>query len=1090
MSVRGAVVSLLVATLAVASAGVAWAQDAPEPAPQPEPEPPPPEEPENRIVTGLVEHATTGAVLAGATVSVVGTDLRVTTDADGFFILVNVPATNVELRVETAGFEPRVLIAPAGQGSVRIQLVPRDAQPPPEDRPATRAIAGRVTEQSTGEPIPGATVLVRGTDLAAITDEDGNYVIDGVPADDVELEVSDLAHETRTVVVPAGSNTGDAQLPLAEGEQIVIVGRAPQIIRQNLANGASVVESEDLGRVSAGTLDDALFGKVAGANLQRNSGAPGGGVQLRLRGVSTINGQSSPLYVVDGVIISNVSIPSGISVVTASGRGSNASSTQDNQVNRVADLDINDIETVEVLKGPSAAALYGSKAANGVVIITTKRGKGGKVRASVTQRFGFSQISNKLGSREFESEAEAVEAFGPTAADHWSPTVYDHEGQIFGNTDLARETVASLSGGAKTTSYFASLLLRDEPGVLLGTGYSKQSGRLGVTQRFGNRFTLGLSSNLLHTDTSRGMTQNDNAGVSHYMVLPFTPNFLDLRELPDGTYPRNPFIGSGTNPLQTVSLMSDSEEVWRFIGAVNGDLRLLTEGEHELRLTGVFGVDWFQQQNDLLFPPELFFEPADQLAGTSLDTNAENLNTNAALNLVYAYTPHAGTWRSVTTGGLLYEQRALDVLYIVSQSLTAGQTNVDAGTQIGVTENRLKIKDRGGFVQEELVLFGDTLSLLLGMLAERSSVNGDTAKLFVYPKTAALYNLSEPTPFVDLVRFRVAYGEAGNQPLYGRKFTPLLASDNIEGNAGIGVAGIAGDPGLEPERQREIDLGVDFVGWNGRIVAEVSLYQRSISNMLLQRASAPSTGFTQEVFNGGSLRNRGVEAMLQIEPVQTRDFRWLSRTTFTLNRSKITDLPIPAFLTGGFGTGLGAFRIEEGASATQIVGNHGLLPDGTCCVIEKLGDAEPTFRMSFANNFQWNQLGLTTLWDWQQGSEVINLTKFLYDLGQNTADYEANGATRLMDQATDAGVYIEDATFLKLREVSLYYEVPGSFVTHLAPANKLLVSVSGRNLLTFTRYSGLDPEVSNFGNQPIARNIDVAPYAPVRSYWFSVTATF
>jgi len=211
---------------------------------------------------------------------------------------------------------------------------------------------------------------------------------------------------------------------------------------------------------------------------------------------------------------------------------------------------------------------------------------------------------------------------------------------------------------------------------------------------------------------------------------------------------------------------------------------------------------------------------------------------------------------------------------------------------------------------------------------------------------------------------------------------------------------------------------------------------------------------------------------------------------------------VPAFLTGGFGTGLGAFRIEEGASATQIVGNHGLNAMGNCCAVEKLGDTEPDFRIGFFQSVSWKGLGLSVFADWQQGSQIINLTKFLYDLGQNTPDFAdpagvdedgmpiTVGQKRLADQGTDAGVYIEDATYLKLREVEVFYDFPEKWVTSLGPMRTLRASVAGRNLLTFTPYTGLDPEVSNFGNQPIARNIDVAPFPPSRSFWVSVQAGF
>jgi outer membrane receptor protein involved in Fe transport len=346
------------------------------------------------------------------------------------------------------------------------------------------------------------------------------------------------------------------------------------------------------------------------------------------------------------------------------------------------------------------------------------------------------------------------------------------------------------------------------------------------------------------------------------------------------------------------------------------------------------------------------------------------------------------------------------------------------------------------------------------------------------------------TPTVDEFKVRLAYGETGNQPKYGQKFTALLATGNIEGLPGLVGSGILGDPDIEPERQREVEAGLDAIFMGGNIVTEFTLYQRNISNLLLQRALAPSTGFTTQFLNGGSLRNRGVEVMVQLNPFNGGEFEWVSNTTFSLNRSKVTNLPVPDFIAGGFGTSLGAFRIEKGASATQIVGNSGLKPDGTCCEVKKLGDTEPDFRVGLSNTFRYRGWSLSFLLDWQQGSDIINLTRFIYDLGQNSPDFVGAGEQRLKDQATNAGVYIEDASFLKLREITLTYQLPDSWVTQIPKVKNARLSFSARNVFTLTGYSGLDPEVSNFGNQAIARNIDVAPFPPSRSFWTSIDVGF
>jgi hypothetical protein len=237
---------------------------------------------------------------------------------------------------------------------------------------------------------------------------------------------------------------------------------------------------------------------------------------------------------------------------------------------------------------------------------------------------------------------------------------------------------------------------------------------------------------------------------------------------------------------------------------------------------------------------------------------------------------------------------------------------------------------------------------------------------------------------------------------------------------------------------------------------------------------------------------------INLVPIQSGQTEWIFRTTYASTRSKIVDLPVPTFRGLGFGTALGSFQFEEGASATQIVGNDSL-PDGST-VVRKIGDANPDFRMSFVNNFSYKRVRLYGLLDWQHGGSIINLTKFLYDLGSNTADYAdpitygglqtTKGANRLRLFPKQTAVYVEDGSFVKLREVTLSFAFPERMVSQWRGIRSAELSISGRNLWTGTDYSGMDPEVSNFGNQPIGRNIDVAPFPPSRSFWFSVSLGF
>ncbi len=1045
-----------------------------------------PPAPAERTVTGLVKDDA-GQAVVGATVTVKGTQLSAVTDADGLFVIQKAPAGDIELVADAEGRQATAPL-PATESSAKLTLAAAGTtgpEQPEQPQPAAgRTITGTVTESTSKEGVVGATVQVKDSDIAAIAEEGGTFTLENVPPGPVTLVVTGPNHEVKEVPVPETQTSVEVVVVPVVGETIVITGRAPVLMKTNLANGASVVNDRDLNRVSAQTLDTAMTGKVSGANIQNNSGAPGGGTQLRLRGISTINGQSSPLYVVDGVILSNVAIPSGANAVTAAAAGGSASN-QDNPVNRIADLNPNDIENVEILKGASAAALYGSKAANGVVIITTKRGKAGTARVNVTQRVGVSQISNKMGSRTFTSAQEVMDAYGdPALAAMFTGESFDHEAEI-AQTSVAYETIASAAGGTEAGSYSGSVLIRDEPGVVKGTFYEKQSGRLAVGYDFSKKLNLSLTTNLIHSLTDRGLTNNDNTGTSLYVALSSTPSVLDLRKNPDGTYPINPLASS--NPLQTVDLLQNEEDVWRLIGSANALYKLYSAEEHAVNIQGTFGADRFQQVNDLVSPPELQFEDDDGLAGTSIEATTQNLNYNVGLGGVWAYTPSSGGFKSALSGGLTYESVDLTSVYVIAANLNAGRPEVDSATSIQTTETRLRTEDQGIYLQEEVALLDDRLTLLAGVLGERSSLNGDTAKYYLFPKAAVAYKLPVAEETFDTIRVRAAYGEAGNRPNYGQKFTALLANTTIDGNPGLIIQGNAGDPEIEPERQREVELGVDAALEDQRAALELTVYQRSISNLLLQRAVPTSTGFLNQFENGGSMRNRGIEAAVQVVPVAD-PLEWTTRAIFTLNRSQVTDLPGEAFNvnTVGFGAGLGAFRIEEGKSATQIVNDFD--GDGDFDVV---GDGEPDFRVGWSNEIKVSDFGFFSLVDWQQGSEVVNLTTLLYDFGQVSDDYVGAGERRLERFSMgDMRPYIERATFLKLREVSLYYDVPEVWAKQIGPLSTLRVSLSGRNLLTFTGYRGLDPEVSNFGNQPIGRNYDVAPYPPSRSYWLSVDAGF
>jgi TonB-linked SusC/RagA family outer membrane protein len=955
-----------------------------------------------------------------------------------------------------------------------------------------RTVSGTVKDSLNGDGIEAARVAVQGTSILVSTNQQGQFTVTGLPAGAVTLMVRAVGYRRREVPVAAGTTSVDVTLSkdVFHIEEIVVTGQATGVERRNLANAVATIGSEDLSTHPTASLEQQLQGKVAGADISTNSGAPGGGVQVRLRGVTSINATAEPLYVVDGVVVSDIAIPSNQNALTGSAGGSNPALTQDGQVNRIADINPAEIESIEILKGASAAAIYGGRAANGVVIIHTKRGLPGTTHVQIYQRFGYSSLMRKIGARRFANAADVDGSHGfpaGTGAKYCGTGTcpyFDHEEQLGGQRKLSAETTANITGGSDRTRYYVSGTYENEPGVIVNTAFARQSVRLNLDQHFSDKLNMQVSTNVLHTRAERGITNNDNNGVSYYYVLTGTPSFVDLQRKADGTFPANPFQAS--NPLQTAALVNNKEDVWRFIASDRLQWTPVATTRSDLRLSATGGLDYFIQKNGIYSPPELQFEPQDGLPGTSLLSNSDNLNLNLDGNAVH-------TWRgagftATSSAGVQYARRSLDIDRTTSRNLIAGQQNVSAGTAVSVLENRSLIKNLGFFGQEELLLMKERLSLTAGFRADQSSLDADPKKLFYYPKAAASYRIEGGgASFVDEFKLRAAYGQTGNEPLYGQRFTPLNSTLNIGGLPGLVVLGTTGAADLHPERNKEVEFGFDGQFLKNRLSIEASGYQKNVSDLLLTRNLPPSNGFNQEIFNGGALRVRGVEVAAALTPKQTRDVQWLFRTTFSKNHSKITELPVDPFLTGGFGVSLGVFKIENGKSATQIIGNTPNPVAGQPPIQKVVGDANPEFRMSFTNDLTWKGVSLHALVDWQQGGSVINLTRLLQDANENAPDGAA-GDARIGAWAGGAtSTYIEKATFVKVREVAVSWELPARTVKRLWGVRTAQLSVSARNLFwVATPYKGFDPEVSNFGNQPIARNIDVTPYPPSRSFFFTI----
>jgi TonB-linked SusC/RagA family outer membrane protein len=990
----------------------------------------------------------------------------------------------------------------------------------------TRTITGRVTSAGTQQPLLGAAVtVVDRPEVGTHTGSDGTFSLT-LPAGDVTLLVRALGYKQQQVPAPMSQST--IQVALEQNalslEGVVITGQATSVARQNLATSVSVVGAEDLARVPSSSLEGALQGKIPGASINLNSGAPGGGGQIQIRGVTSILGSGEPLFVVDGVIISNAAIQGGRNSITSAG------SNQDDPANRLADLDPSLIESIEVLKGAAASAIYGSKATNGVIIIKTKRGETGKPRYSLSQSVGIATPVRLLGSRRFETVDKLVDAFvtpldadataADTAAynaaaaiyrDNYQAPYFDYQKDLFGERRPSYETNFSVTGGSDNTKYFFAASNKDESGIMKNTGAMRQNLRLNLDQTIGSRLTANVSTGFVRSGNDRGITGNNNtSSISPLYLFGYSPAVMDLNTRDEaGNFPENPFVGGGarsSNPFQTMAYVKNHSEVYRWIGAGRLDLAALTTDHHEVTLSAQGGIDWFHQNDELYSPNFLQYEPADGRLGTSQEQTSASRQINTSLNAVWKYSPSAagiiGFLNSATTsGGLQVEERDLNRYGVQAEGLIPGMENIDQG-RTSPFQSRSAVRDQAFYVQEELLAFDERLFLTAGTRAERSSVNGDRNKLYLFPKASGSFRFPELMRGVDEVKVRAAIGRSGNQPRYGDRDLLLAAGTQIGGENSLSAAGTLGNPDIKPETMTETELGVDAFFLDQRLSLEVTHFDRTVTDLLLTAPLANSSGLTQQIINGGRLSSKGWEVAAGATPVRTDAITWTSNTSFYKVKQMIEELPVPTFRapSTGFGSAYGDAYITEGYSTTAIWGNQ-IQPDGSFKLVP-LGDATPKFTMQFANNIQMHPFSLNVLVDWRNGGVRSNLTQNLFDEGKNSWDYDhpaPNGDPRPLGQyryetwegGHQASVYLQDAGFVKLREITVGYDVPASFTQRfMGGVNSMRISLSGRNLYTWTDYWGMDPEASNFGNNNVARIVDLAQYPPSRSFNLDVRVGF
>jgi TonB-linked SusC/RagA family outer membrane protein len=966
---------------------------------------------------------------------------------------------------------------------------------------AQNTISGKVSTDN-GDPVSFANVIEKGTTNGTTTDIDGMYSIDMLSLPGT-LEFSSLGF---TTVEQAVSAAGTVNVSMAESAQsldeVVITGLATSTKRSNSANAVSSISASELtGVTTQSGLDGALYGKFNGAEIKANSGAPGGGISMRLRGVTSIFGDQQPLFIVDGVYVDNSSIGLGNNIVSEAAGGGNPSTNQDDASNRIADIDPEDIENVEILKGASAAAIYGSRAAGGVVIITTKRGKRGDPKVSFSQTLSVRSPTRLLGLRDWDQSE--IEALGGPANFNLN-NLRDYEAELFDYQRVSYTTRFTTAGAAEKTDYFFGVTHKNEPGLVDNTGYVKSSVRLNIGQKFTDYFDIYVTTNYVNSKSNRGFFNNGNANRTVGYALAFTYPWENLSPV-DGVFPQG---GAGSNVLETVALTTNREEVNRFIGSATSNLKLITSDQNRLKLVLQGGFDQYTLRSTSIFPKALsYFRDPSSLGGVAISGSTVNTNFNLSAFLVHNLDLDNGLSFTTQFGNFLQDFRRNTVITIAT-GLNGSQTNLGQSSNVSTQQVIIPQKDTGFFGQTE-INFKDMIIATAGIRGDRSTNNGDSQETYYYPKGNLAVNIHKFNFFgegvVSNLKPRVAYGEAGRFPNFNDRFS-LMNAQFIDGSSGVSPQNLRGNPNIGPERQKELEYGLDFGLLNNRINFEVSFYNKTIEDLLIETNTPTSSGFTSTTKNAGELENNGIELALNATVLDTDDLQWTTNIKWWTNDSEITRLDVPSFTEGGFAASLGTFLIEEGSSATQIVGNFiasdftaaeiaAMDPDGDGLIV--LGNAEPDFQTSWFNNVSYKGFDLSFLWHWKKGGDAINLTTLLTDLAGTSFDYDdtgidptgqmTNGEYRASRAFADTQLVVEDASYLRLREIGLYYTFPNDWIRFI---DQVKVGISGRNLINIFDYNSYDPESSNFGNNVLANNVEVTPYPASKFVNFHVNVNF
>lgn len=975
-------------------------------------------------------------------------------------------------------------------------------------------ITGNVTNEATGEAIEGATVSLKGSNTGTSTNQTGEYVFSAnLKKGNNTLVFSGVGFKQAERVINVNNESAyvvNVSLPedVLGMEEVVVTGTGVATQKRQLGNAIATVSGAEMMKGAASSISQALQGKIAGAIVSQNSGNPAGGFTVNLRGVSTVVGSSEPLYIIDGVIANNDSRQ----LIDLGGYAQN----------RLTDLNPNDIERIEVIKGAAAAAIYGSRASNGVVQIFTKKGVEGKPKFNFSTQIRSNSLRKKM---EWNQYPYRYTNFTTTDTTRVPVQRYDLQDMIF-RTGFGTENNLSVSGGSGGTRYFASATNLYNQGIIDGTDYTRNGIRLNFQQKLSNIVTLALNSAYSYSMSKEIPNGGINEAYGALTGFIFANNYVNPEKDPiTGVYPSLNATGivQRTNPLEAINRFKFRQKTSRFVSSAI----LTIKPVQGLNIEYISGIDNYTQIATAYIPPKNTVPSYNGGFARSADAKVMQLNND--LNITYQKEIANGLQSTTTLGGTVQYEQSNSFAGSAINLGPYGET-INNGT-ITPSESRSERANMGAFLQQVFGFRNRYFITGAGRL-DASSVYGPKYRWQFYPKVSGAYIVSNENFWdggiknvISSLKLRAAYGQSGNQTGIG-SYARLMNYDPVlyGGQIGYVSSTLMGNADIRPERQAEIELGFDIGLLRDRLSIEFSYFNKSVNDLILPRTLEPSSGYLTRYVNVGNMFNKGIDFLIKGAIVNNKNVKWVSTLSYMRVNSHVEGvegngiLPFP----GGFGQvaavnnyPLSAFystffaRKEDGSllltpgglpqrerGTQKENGTYTVARDAngqpTGAILSKvIGQPIPRDIVTFINEIEYKNFSLRFQLDGMYKFDIFNFTKRVgdRDLYGGLKDYEAEIKGEV-PKGTSAALFsifenwIEKGDFTKLRELSLSYNLA------LKKGRSLRFSLVGRNLLSIDNYSGWDPEVSAAGQDNAVRGFDFVEVPLPRTIMFGVNFNF